>query len=344
MKQKSELRLAITDWDYSWLLRVAGVGEDEFHLLPRRMAELTERGFNALRVDVWPHLIAPGRHEEKETEEFVILPHRQRDSDRGSREVRQIQPRERLLRLAQAAQDAGISLWLTSWFLPDTQARRSQLRNPEDFVRVWHATLEWLRSKGALAPVVALDFAHRFPDQPAGYGAWQHVFHRPPQWAKRAWRAGTPKAVQRINRYLNEIPQQLRTMFPQLHYGLSMAMERAGQVRELDVSELDFLDLHLTEMKKGARVRTDELSRRLAEHQSFCRLHQLQPALTGGSHLLSERKPYVPELCRLGEQGVEEALVHGVQVINPSHYARPQDRLWDEAAWFAQLNRHILTY
>ena len=43
----------------------------------------------------------------------------------------------------------GISLWLTSWFMPDTQARRSFVRRPQDFVRVWAETLAFIKAERA---------------------------------------------------------------------------------------------------------------------------------------------------------------------------------------------------
>lgn len=340
MTARQPLRLAIADWDYSWLLRTSGRDEDDYHLLPRLLQELAERGFNALRVDAWPHLLAPDR-EGKRADEFVILPHHQRDAERGSRSVRHLRPHDRLLRLAQAAQQAGISLWLTSWLLPDTQARRSQVRSPDDFVRIWHATLEWLADQKALAPVVALDFAHHFPDQPAGYGAWQQLFGRTPLLARRGWHSHKGEATGRINSYLVEVTQRLRTLYPQLHFGLSLAPERADQVKALDISELDFLDLHLLPQERR-RTGKDRLSHLLNDHQGFCRMHQIQPVIAAGSHHLAARSQHLPDICRLSEEGVELALASGISVINPCYYARPQSRLWQEVAWLQQINRQIL--
>lgn len=341
MKARQPLQLAIANWDYSWLLRTSGRDEDEYHLLPRVMHELAERGFNALRVDAWPHLVAPDR-EGKRADEFVILPHRQRDLERGSREARHVRPHDRLLRLAQAAKAEGISLWLTSWLLPDTLARRSQVRNPDDFVRIWHATLDWLREQDALSQVVALDFAHHFPDQPAGYGAWQPLFGRTPLLAGRGWRAFNTDAIRRIDAFLVEVTQRLRTLYPQLHFGLSLASERAGQVKELDMSELDFLDLHLLPAARRWPLAASGGQRLLDEHQGYCRMHQLQPALTAGCGQLPADSQHLPDICRLSEQGVELALAAGVTVVNPSYYARPQSRLWQEVAWLQQVNRQIL--
>lgn len=330
-------RLAIANWDYSWLLRASGADEDEFHLLPRRIEELAERGFNALRVDAWPHLVAPDRHAGR-VDEFTILPLAHSDLDRGSRQRRQVRPRDRLLRLAQAARANGISLWLTSWLLPDTCARRSQVRTPADFVRIWHATLEWLRESEALGVVAGVDFGHQFPELPAGYGAYLQLFKRAPVWPGRGYNAAS---MARINRYLVEVPQCLRTLYPELLLGLSVRADNADKIMDLDVSELDFLDLHpgFRQSLLGRRVATGPDAAVLG---GFCRLHQLSAALTAGGYEQRPRTTSLADLCRRSEANVERAIDAGVGIMNPSYFARPQHRLWQEVAWLRQINQRII--
>lgn len=330
-------RLAIANWDYSWLLRASGEAEDEFHLLPRRVEELAERGFTALRVDAWPHLIAPDRTG-CSVDEFSVLPIAHKDHYRGSQQRRQIRPRERLLRLAQAARACGISLWLTSWLLPDTQARRSQVRTPADFVRIWHATLEWLREGDALDVVVGVDFGHQFPELPAGYGAWQQLFRRAPQWPGRYYSAAS---MTRTNRYLVEVPQRLRTLYPELLLGLSVRADHVARVMDLDISELDFLDLH-PGFRQSLLRRPAAMGPEVAAMGGFCRLHQLTAALTAGGHEPLQKAASLPDVCRRAEASVDAAVSAGIGIINPSYFARPQNRLWQEAAWLRQVNQHII--
>lgn len=337
MTQPAPLTLAMADWDYSWLLRTSGRHEDAYHLLPRRMEELAERGFNALRVDAWPHLVAAEQQADA-PEEFVILPNGSRDSDRGSRRARRVSPSDRLLRLAQSAKANGISLWLTSWLLPDTRACRSQIRTPADFVRIWHETLLWLEQAEVLDAVVAVDFAHQFPDKPAGYGAWQHLFHRTPLLGGRRRQTFPASTIGRLNAYLVEVPRQLRTLYPQLQIGLSMQSQLAGRMKQLDLAELDFLDLHLTPSHR--KHQRDQLGDQLHAFRGFCEMHQMALALGAGSHQLP-RTRHLPDICRLSEQGVQLALEAGVGVINPCYYARPQNPVWNEVSWLQQVNRHI---
>ena len=47
---------AITMWDFSWLeRRWAGAGYEDWD---RALAELAERGYDSVRIDAYPHLIA----------------------------------------------------------------------------------------------------------------------------------------------------------------------------------------------------------------------------------------------------------------------------------------------
>src|SRR5512141_368940 len=58
--------LAIAMWDFSWILRHHRYGE--FENWDRVLNELAERGYNAIRMDAMPHLVAPtpdGRFQEE---------------------------------------------------------------------------------------------------------------------------------------------------------------------------------------------------------------------------------------------------------------------------------------
>jgi hypothetical protein len=55
---KTEKALAIAMWDFSWLeRRWSGAGYEDWD---RALDELAERGYNAVRVDAYPHLLATG--------------------------------------------------------------------------------------------------------------------------------------------------------------------------------------------------------------------------------------------------------------------------------------------
>ena len=71
MQQKPE-RLALTMWDFSWLTRREG-HEAEYADFDDVLDELVDRGYNCVRIDAFPHLVARGSDGEL-VERFTILP------------------------------------------------------------------------------------------------------------------------------------------------------------------------------------------------------------------------------------------------------------------------------
>ena len=60
--------LAITMWEFSWLeRRWPGAGYEDWDLA---LSELADRGYDAVRIDAFPHLI---RHDPEK--EYLLLPH-----------------------------------------------------------------------------------------------------------------------------------------------------------------------------------------------------------------------------------------------------------------------------
>ena len=55
---RTDHALAISMWDFSWLeRRWSGARYEDWDLA---LDELLERGYNALRIDAYPHLLAAG--------------------------------------------------------------------------------------------------------------------------------------------------------------------------------------------------------------------------------------------------------------------------------------------
>jgi hypothetical protein len=114
--------LTISMWDYSWLQ--CGHPGGAFEDLPRRVAEAAERGYNALRVDVFPHRYPESRtHFRKNT---------------GNRRIRtwgdvfvaegyDVDVRAKVMELADLCRKENILLGLDTW-----QSRTELARHIED--------------------------------------------------------------------------------------------------------------------------------------------------------------------------------------------------------------------
>lgn len=368
-------RLALACWDYSWLTRRDGRATEYAHI-GARLDELVERGFNALRIDPFPHLIAP-----PETgiipERFEIHPEG-RELRRGSRRPVVVQPRKALRQLLVEAKKRDIRLWLSSWFLSDTTARRSFVRRPRDFVTVWSETLEFIREQGFADSVVAVDFCHQFPAPPAAHGAYRNIFHHHPANPLPMLIPWDQAVMRRLDHYLLEIPRALRSLYPQYHYGLSVGGEHEKHLRLLDTTELDFLDLHLwlnddplfalasgdllrfAPGRLADRMQTRvvglawrgrptywqaRLEERLDEALEYCRQRRLTPVMSEGHVRFPVEGDADWGLSRqITGWLVRKGLERGVRALSPGLYARPHTApIWRDRAWLKSENDLILT-
>lgn len=363
-------RLAVTGWDHAWLTGRRGDRRDRENL-NRTLDGVRERGFNAIWLDPCPHLVASpvsGVHLDR----FELLP-----GGHGPERSVLVRPRRALLELLAAVRERELRVGLSSAFLPDTQARRSFVRRPRDFVRVWSETLDFIRREGLADTVVAVDIGREFPAPPAGWGAYRRIFHRHPRNPLPLTTAWSVEAARRAEHYLLEVPRGLRAGFPDYLYGLSSVNPMAGHLRQMDTSELDFLDLHLWlnddrqfQFASGellghlpgplagrahARVAAlawrarrawwlQRLEERLEEFVDFCRVRRVEPALTDGYIAFPGRGEDRGLARELGDEIVSRALAKGVRVMTPGRQVSPAGGvLWDDVEWLARQTRRIRT-
>lgn len=369
----ASVRLAMACWDYSWLTRRDG-RHCEYRNLDQVLGELASRGYNALRLDPCPHLIAPAPNGIV-VERFDLLPEG-RELRRGLSRPVQVQPRRVLVELLRRARQHNIRLWLSSWFVADTQARRSFVRRPRDFVQVWAETLGFIEREGFADQVLAVDFCHQFPLQPAAAGAQRRVFggHRAnPLPSLLNWSSAVER---RIEEYLLEVPRALRALFPDYLYGVSAGPMLEHSLRQMDTSELDFVDSHvwLTDdprfriatgdilpvavpsVIEGVRGRVSallyrqgrdhwnqRLRARLRRQADFARVRRVLPALGEGFIRASNEQTLDWGWVRaVSEQVVGDALERGITVANTGIYARPHSPgFWQDEAWHQRMTAKI---
>ncbi len=363
-------RLAMACWDYSWLTRREG-RHSEYRNLDRVFEELAARGYNCLRLDPCPHLVAAGPNG-MVAERFEVLPEG-RDLRRGVRGPVQTYPRRVLADLLRKARQYDIRLWLASWYVPDTQARRSFVRSPGDFIRVWAETLAFIRDEGFAGQIEAVDFCHEFPMAPWAHGAWRRIFGTHPANPLPLLRSWDSRVEERVQGYLLEVPRALRALFPDIWIGVSTCHSLEASLRRLDTSELDFLDTHMWLTDDPAfRIATGSLlpvavpsplenlrgrvaallyrSRqehwlgtlrdRLEAQSSFARVRRLTPVL-GEGYIRAVREQALDWgwVRSVSEQVIEEALKRDVRVINPAIYGRPHSPgFWEDQAWQSRIN------
>lgn len=238
----SPKRLAITMWEFSWLVRRDG-NEAEYADWDRVLDELALRGYNCIRMDAFPHLVARDA-DGNLIEEFTVLPQRKRFMW-GNHKPVQVTPRSSMATFIRKAAERGICVGLSTWFNNDSLGRCYEVVTPADFARVWGETLEFLESEGLLEHVCWVDLCNEFPAGVWARGAYPEIFST--RWWNLSKMLGTwsPDARQSVQRYFDESIASLRERFPDLRFTYSFQSVGSRQLRDLDVSHFDLLEPHV---------------------------------------------------------------------------------------------------
>lgn len=212
--------LAITMWDFSWLeRRWPGAGYEDWDAI---LDQLVERGYNAVRIDAYPHFIAAAPERVWE-----LLPC-WNTQDWGSPARNRVQVQPALNQFIRKCADRGLRVALSTWFRQDVGNTHMQIRTPQDHGRIWKETLASIEAAGLLRHILYVDLCNEFP-----LDVWAPFV---PQGMLRASREGTA--------WMRETVEVVRRAYPQLDYTFSMTSEY-DTWREQDVSMLDFLELHI---------------------------------------------------------------------------------------------------
>ena len=166
---------AVAMWDFSWLTRRwPGAGFEDWGTA---LDELLERGYDAVRIDAFPHLLAADPDAEWELLPFWDC------HDWGSPLPVTVRPWPALADFIRLCRDRGIAVGLSSWFHPDATDARLRIKSPADHAAAWARTLDLIEGEGLLDALLYVDLCNEWPhpnwalffkDQPtgAGYDDW----------------------------------------------------------------------------------------------------------------------------------------------------------------------------
>lgn len=193
-------RSALTMWDFSWLLRREGA-TNEYADVDRVLDELVDRGYDTVRIDAFPHLIAADA-DGIAVEEHVVLP-QPPGFMWGNREPVRVAPRRELIRFITGVKQRGMRVGLSTWFTPDPTDRAGQVRTPEDLARIWIETLEVLELADVIDAIEWVDLCNEWPGW-AG-GVMDEVFGPPEDRDDLEQRPWTDAEVDRLSRYARSL-------------------------------------------------------------------------------------------------------------------------------------------
>lgn len=212
--------LAITMWDFSWLeRRWPGAGYEDWDLA---LDGLVQRGYDAVRIDAYPHLVAA-----KPEAAWELIPcWSTQDWGSPAKNVVQVQPA--LNQFIRKCADRKLRVGLSTWFRHDPAQTLMKIHTPEDHARIWKATLQTIAQDGLLPHILYVDLCN--------------------EWPLDVWAPFLPKGFQRNSRqnteWMQQAIQSVRAAFPDLDYSFSQTSE-FDTWQQQDVSMLDFMEPHI---------------------------------------------------------------------------------------------------
>ncbi|HTV13336.1 MAG TPA: cellulase-like family protein [Acidobacteriaceae bacterium] len=214
---------AITMWEFSWIeRRWPGAGFEDWD---RALDELCERGYNAVRIDPFPHLLGVDPHKE-----WTLWPE-WNTQDWGSPDVNRIVLLPALFEFIGKCRQRGVMVGLSTWYRRDDADTRMKITSPTIMAENWVKTLDLIRQAGLLDTILYTDLCNEWPGEdwapfmkPLSYGQWD-------QPASLAW---MPKAVALV-----------REQYPDIPLFFSVASGSMAAFEQHDLSFFDLLDPHI---------------------------------------------------------------------------------------------------
>ncbi|HLE27044.1 MAG TPA: cellulase-like family protein [Anaerolineales bacterium] len=219
--------LAIAMWDFSWLeRRWPGAGYEDWDTA---LDELAERGYNAVRIDAYPHLIA-----ENPTKEWTLFPVWDQQAW-GSPDINKVCVQPALNLFITRCKKRNIKVGLSTWYREDTDNTRMHLTSPEKMALSWLRTLEIIARDELLDAILYVDLCNEWPGD-----LWAPFFENdPPQHAWGYWHTDTSM------RWMRRSIEIIRDYYPDLPLCYSFNGDRVEYYAEKDLSFFDLLEHHI---------------------------------------------------------------------------------------------------
>ncbi len=214
--------IPITMWDFSWIeRRWSGAGFEDWD---QALKELKERGYEAVRIDAFPHLIAKDKDKE-----WLLLPVWY-SNDWGSPYLNRISLYPAFPQFVAKCREYGIKVALSTWYREDEENIRMEITCPEKMAENWIAVLRLLQAEGLLDSILYVDLCNEWPGD-----LWAPYFQNHPRDA--GW--GTWYTETSME-YMQEAVRCVREAFPEIP--LCFSFDNAC-LRYYYQHRLDFMDL-----------------------------------------------------------------------------------------------------
>ncbi len=218
---------AITMWDFSWLeRRWPGAGYEDWDKV---LDELLERGYNAIRIDAYPHLIA-----EDPTKKWM-LNEVWNQQVWGSPDLNEVQVQPNLNKFLEKCKERDIKVGLSSWYRQDVDDTRMKITTADKMADCWISTLRTIETDGLLDAVLYVDLCNEWPGNlwaPFFSSRYPHVVWG--QWHKE-------ESLQWMKHALT----RMRKEYPDMPFLFSFDNGDVLKYEEIDTSFLDLYEHHI---------------------------------------------------------------------------------------------------
>lgn len=218
---------AITMWDFSWLeRRWPGAGYEDWDLV---LDELVVRGYNAVRIDAYPHLVA-----EDPYREFTLLPI-WNTQEWGSPDVNKVTVQPSLNQFIAKCKKRHIKVGLSSWYRQDVDKVLMKIDSPQRMAENWIKTLAGIAADGLMDTILYVDLCNEWPGD-----LWCPYFKNdPPEKTWTFWH--TAKSM----RFMKESIALVRKAWPGLPLCYSFTGGDPSLYAKNDLSFFDLLEHHI---------------------------------------------------------------------------------------------------
>ena len=215
---------AITMWDFSWIeRRWPGAGYEDWGLA---LDELKARGYDAVRIDAFPHLL----HFGPETD-WLLKPVWNQQVW-GSADLNRVRILPALLEFIGECAARDIKVGLSSWYREDEANTRMLIDSPERMGEIWLTTLGVIEQAGLLDAILWTDLCNEFPGN-----IWAPFLQPEAEWGR--W--DTPHALDFMERSLAVV----RAAYPDMALLYSFDNDRVETYLDHELADFDLFEHHV---------------------------------------------------------------------------------------------------
>jgi len=329
---------AIAMWDFSWIeRRWPGAGYENWD---EALDGLVARGYDAVRIDSYPQLLAADP-----LREWELLPV-WNTQDWGCPASCKILLVPALFEFLAKCSERKLAVAFSTWFRQDTLGVRLRISEPRHHAEIWRRTLELLEAEGFLDTVLYVDLCNEWP-----LDLWAPFF-------TNGTAGGNDWATAASLSWMRQSIALLKLSYPQFDYCYSFTTHLHDR-QAADVSFMDLLEPHVwmatcTDFNQRIGYGFERFDRSGYEKiQEFAApLYQSDPEhwlnrLSASIGALVDYKDspfldwgWIKEICA---HGVRACLATGRwMAVGTSNFCGPQFAgMWNDADWHRSLTEAI---